>query len=284
MPIDTNAARRFVFDAARLLDRHRFTALLDSGPREPVLAALRAYRNPDGGFGHALEPDLRAPTSQVGATLYALEILAELDAFDDPMAGDAVRWIASIADDDGAIPFAVGDIDRWPHAPWWQPGPGSFLTAAVAAVLHQGGARDPWLDRATEWTWRELEERDFDSAYRWRYLVSFLDHVDDRERAGATLDRIRDPLLESQAVGLDPDAESEQLTPLDYSPWPDLRSRRLFDAALVDRHLDALERDQQHDGGWSFDWPDWSPGATLDWRGSLTVRALRVLQANGRLG
>ena len=28
---------------------------------EPVLDALRAYRNDDGGFGHAIEPDMRAP-------------------------------------------------------------------------------------------------------------------------------------------------------------------------------------------------------------------------------
>ena len=31
-----------------------------------------------------------------------------------------------------------------------------------------------------------------------------------------------------------------------------------------------------------FNWPSWSPAAEADWRGFLTVDALRVLHANGR--
>jgi hypothetical protein len=40
---------------------------------------------------------------------------------------------------------------------------------------------------------------------------------------------------------------------------------------------------QREDGGWTFNWPAWSPLAELEWRGSVTVDALRVLRANGRL-
>jgi hypothetical protein len=43
-----------------------------------VLNAVRAYCNPDGGFGHALEPDVRAPQSEPTATLRALDTLIEL--------------------------------------------------------------------------------------------------------------------------------------------------------------------------------------------------------------
>jgi hypothetical protein len=32
-----------------------------------------------------------------------------------------------------------------------------------------------------------------------------------------------------------------------------------------------------------FNWPSWSPAAEADWRGLLTVEALRVLRANDRL-
>jgi hypothetical protein len=54
------AARGFMAGNARLLDRRRFELLFDDGDPEPALAALRAYRNPDGGYGHGLEPDLRS--------------------------------------------------------------------------------------------------------------------------------------------------------------------------------------------------------------------------------
>jgi hypothetical protein len=274
MPVDLDQAARFVADNARLLDRHRHAALIAGGPKTPVLAALRAYRNEDGGFGHALEPDLRAPTSQPAATLYALEILAELDAFDDPLAAGAIDWIPTIADEDGGIPSVAGDVDRWPHAPWWQPEPASFLTAALAAVLHETGVRTAWRERATAWSWEQVRTSGFASPYRWRYFVSFLDHVDDPERAAAELARIREPLAS---------LVKDEHTPLAYSPWPGLRSRALFAPDQIERDLDALAAGQADDGGWTFPWPQWSPGATLDWRGSVTVRALQVLTANGRL-
>src|SRR5439155_11107389 len=70
MAIDPVAAENFIWSAARLVDRHRYGMLFADGPAEAVVEALRAYRNPDGGFGHALEPDLRCPGSQPVPTLY----------------------------------------------------------------------------------------------------------------------------------------------------------------------------------------------------------------------
>jgi hypothetical protein len=69
MPVDRAAAETFIWDTARLLDRHRYALQFADGPAEPVLAALAGYQNPDGGFGHGLEPDLRCPSSQPGPTL-----------------------------------------------------------------------------------------------------------------------------------------------------------------------------------------------------------------------
>ena len=60
---DFNAAAGFVAASARVLDRRRFQRLFEDGPAAPVRDAVAAYRNDDGGFGHALEPDCRAPVS-----------------------------------------------------------------------------------------------------------------------------------------------------------------------------------------------------------------------------
>jgi hypothetical protein len=279
MPVDLPAAAGFVATAARLLDRHRYAALIDGGSSAPVLAALSAYRNDDGGFGHALEPDLRLPTSQPGPTLYALEMLAELDALDDPLSAGAIEWIAAIAAPDGSLPSVVGDIDGWPHAPWWQPEDATFLTAGVAAVLHERGVRTEWRDRATAWCWEQVRARETDSRYWWLYFVRFLDQVGDRDRAEGELERLRERVGALLTAPSDDGAPG----PLEASPWPWLASRALYAPGVVERELDALEAGQGDDGGWSFGWPAWSPGATLDWRGWLTVRALQILRANGRL-
>ena len=63
MAVDQRAAEDFIWRAARLLDRHRYALLFADGSAEAVLEALRGYRNADGGFGHALEPDLRCPAA-----------------------------------------------------------------------------------------------------------------------------------------------------------------------------------------------------------------------------
>jgi hypothetical protein len=84
-------------------------------------------------------------------------------------------------------------------------------------------------------------------------------------------------------VTLDPDAEGEVHTPLDFAPNPDSIARRLFDEATIEAHLDHLAGGQADDGGWTFNWPAWSPVAASEWHGSRTVDALRTLRANGRL-
>src|SRR5947209_1386524 len=165
MPIDRAAAETFIWSTARLVDRHRYAMLFADGSPQPVLSALRAYQNPDGGFAHALEPDLRGPGSQPGPTLYALEMLHEADGLDCDMAAQAQAWIASIADADGAIPSALPGFEDYPHAPWWTAEPASFLTFGLAAVLHAGGIRDdPWLACATDWCWRRIEAEQQPSA------------------------------------------------------------------------------------------------------------------------
>jgi hypothetical protein len=84
-------------------------------------------------------------------------------------------------------------------------------------------------------------------------------------------------------VALDPGAEGEVHTPLDFAPYPDSIARRLFDEATIEAHLDHLAASQADDGGWTFNWLAWSPVAASEWRGSRTMDALRTLRANGRL-
>ncbi|MGP0048911.1 MAG: hypothetical protein ACLPZR_08705 [Solirubrobacteraceae bacterium] len=292
MPIDKAAAENFVWSAARLVDRHRYALLFGDGPAQPVIDALCGYRNPDGGFGHALEPDLRSPGSQPAPTLYALEILNEAGAAGGEIARDTHAWIASLAEPDGGVPFVVSGFENYPHAPWWaaaasnsgaKPDPGSFLTLALAAVLHAGGVSDDdWLERATEWSWRAIETTKQPGGYWLKYACAFLDAVPDDQRACAAIAALTgrvDPVAIAPAGGV----EGEALRPLDLSPRPGSRSRELISQSQVAAHLDAVEAEQQEDGGWMFDWLAWSPAQTTDWRGNVTIRALTWLRDNGRL-
>lgn len=283
MPIDRAAAESFLWSAARLVDRHRYAMLFARGPADSVVMALRGYQNPDGGFGHALEPDLRCPASQPAATLYALEMLHEADAVNGEMARGARAWIASIADSDGGIPFAVAGFEAYPHSPWWSAEPGSFLTFGLAATLHAGGVTDDeWLSRAESWCWSAIERTERPSGYWLKHAFAFLDAVPDAERARQAIASLASR-VEPGALAPVGGAEGEALRPLDLSPRPDSRTRALFDRAQLDAHLGDVEDGQQEDGGWTFDWLAWSPAQTAAWRGTVTIRALTWLRDNGRL-
>jgi hypothetical protein len=284
---DFSAAAAFVAANARVLDRRRFQRLFEDGPAAPVRDAVAAYRNDDGGFGHALEPDCRAPGSQPAAVAMALHIMDETGAWDEDLVRGACDWLAAVAPAEGGAAFVEATLAGWAHAPWWVPEEGHpaslVATGMIAGTLHARGVSHPWLDGATEVMWNRIAKMDEPGAYEMFGVLAFLQHVPDRDRAREVFGRVGPLILERNLVALDPEAPGEVHGVLEFAPEPDSLARVLFDDATVQAHLDHLAQGQKDDGGWTFNWPAWSPAAELDWRGFLTVDALRALRANGRL-
>jgi hypothetical protein len=283
---DIDAAQQFLAAQARVLDRRRFERLFADGPPEPVRDAVAAFRNPDGGFGQALEPDCRAPGSQPATIALALATLHEADAWDDALAAGACDWLERTAPPEGGAVFVDASVEGWPHAPWWQPQdePAMSLvsTGPLAGVLHARGVRHPWLDAATAAIWARIDALEELSPYEARGVVRFLDRVPDRDRASAAIGRLRRVLR--SLVTFDARATAEAHRPLDLAPHPGSVARALFEDGEIAADLDRVAAGQREDGGWSFDWPAWSPVAEAEWRGSITVDALALLRENGRLG
>jgi len=283
---DFDAATAFIAASARVLDRRRFQRLFQDGPATAVRDAVAAYRNDDGGFGHALEPDCRAPGSQPAAAEMALRILDEADAWDQDLVRGACDWLTAVAPAEGGAAFVEATLAGWPHAPWWVPEEGHpaslIATGMIAGTLHARGVRHPWLDGATEVMWNRIGKLTEPSGYEMFGVLRFLQYVPDRDRAREVFGRVGPLILERNLVALDPEASGEVHGVLDFAPEPDSLARALFGDATVQAHLDHLAQAQLEDGGWTFNWPAWSPAAERDWRGFLTVDALRVLRANGR--
>ena len=283
---DFDAAANFLAAGARVLDRRVFERLFGGGAAAPVRDAVAAYRNPDGGFGNALEPDCRAAASQPAAVEMALRILDVADAWDERLARDSIDWLVTIAPAEGGAAFIQPSVSEGPHAPWWVPAeghPASLIqTGQIAATLYARGLAHPWLDGAARVMWSGIENLADPNGYEMFGVLAFLEHVPDRARAADAFDRVGPLLLSSGLVALDPEAAGETFGPLAFAPLPGSIARPLFDAAVIDAHLDHLAGTQGDDGGWMFNWPSWSPAAEADWRGFITVDALRVLRANGR--
>jgi hypothetical protein len=279
---DIDAAAQFLAAGGRIVDRRRFERLFAGGSAVPVRDAVAAYRNPDGGFGHGLEPDGRSPASQPAAIEQALRILDEAGAWDEDLVAGACGWLAANAPAGGGAVFVEPSVAGWPHAPWWVPQdgrPASLIsTGQIAGTLHARGVTHPWLAGATELLWSRIDDLAEPGPYDLRGVLRFLDYVPDRDRAKRALDIVAPALLD--LVTLDPDAPGETHSVLDFAPLPGSLARGLFEDATVRAHLAHLAAGQHDDGGWRFNWTAWSPAAERDWRGSVTVDALRILRAN----
>jgi hypothetical protein len=283
---DIEAAEQFLASSARVLERRKFERLFAGGDAGPVRDAVAAYHNPDGGFGHALEPDGRGPKSQPLAIDFALRTLLDCGEWDAALAEAACGWLAAHAPAGGGAVFASPSVLDWPHAPWCVPedgGPASLITTGlIAGTLHAAGTQHPWLDQATGLLWSRIGQLTSIGPYDMRALLWFLDNVPDRERAQEAAGKVGPLVFDLELVALDPATPGEVHFPLDFAPLPTSVARSLFEPAAVEANLDHLAAGQRDDGGWTFNWTAWSAAAEREWRGHVTVEALRLLRAHGR--
>jgi hypothetical protein len=293
--IDLDAARTFLATHARLLERRTLDVVLDGAAPEPLLTTLAGYRNPDGGFGWALEPDLRAPGSQPVGALEAFQVLEHCAPATSPFGAELCGWLDAVALPGGALPFALAGAAAPGTAPWWAGAdptvPSLHITSAVCGAAHHVARTDPavavhpWLARSTDWCLREIAARERpEGSYELLYVLRLLDALaDGSAEARAQLERLAAFVPASGRLPVEGGVEGETLKLLDLSPLPGGPLRALLDRQAVQRALDELEAEQRPDGGWEVEFRSSSPAGALEWRGIATVRALVLLRANGRL-
>ncbi len=286
-------ARDFLRAQARPLERALFAHEFEAAPVRPVLDALAAFRNADGGFGGALEPDLRMPASSALATATALDVLRELGAdHTEPLVCGAVAWAVERFDPE--VPgwrYVPADVDAFPHAPHW------------SWELHRPGG--PW-DHLVNPGARFLSHLSHWHQLAPRGLVESLSRAFEKHVMALTSDVGGDSL--GYAAQVENDATRAKLRELalatvirDPAAWTSYCAKPLKLAPRPDSPLaeclapeTALNLDweidqQAPDGSWlpNWDWqghhPDHWELARREWQAELTLRALRSFRAYGRL-
>jgi hypothetical protein len=275
---------------ARLLDRRRFELLVGDGDPGAVLAAVDGYRNPDGGYGWGLEPDLRAPESQPGCALHAFEAFADAIPATAPEALGLCDWLSSVSLPDGGLPFALPIADSSGSAPFWaeaDPTTSSLqITAFVAGAAHLVAANDPavaghpWLAGATRYCVATIESLDESpQAIELTAALQFLDAASHPE-AAALIEQLGRFIPASGLLDVAGGTEEETIRPNVMAPIPDRPVRALFSTEVISADLERLADEQEEDGGWTVDFRSYSPAAALEWRGYETVRAVSTLRRN----
>ncbi|MGV9291861.1 hypothetical protein [Streptomyces sp. NPDC003719] len=290
-------AERFVWLTARVLEQRLFAYHFRDGDAGPVETALDAYRNADGGYGHALEPDLRGPVSQPLHTAHALRVLDAVGRCGGQRVERMCRYLTSVSTADGALPAIHPSQRGYPAAPFVpvvDDPPGELLaTGPVVGLLHRNEVWHAWLFRATDFCWRAVESVRTSHPYEVEAAVAFLDAAPDRPRAQAAAERLGRLVREQRLAVLDPDARDgypvspgyapgEHHFPHDYARTPHSLARAWFTDEEMARSLDFLSAEQDEDGGWPVRWRHWAPAPALEARPLVTLDALRTLRAHGR--
>jgi hypothetical protein len=285
-------AKGFIYRNARLLDRKRFEYFFEGGTAEVVLKALRAYQNEDGGFGNALEPDIRCPSSQPEPTHMALSIMDDLGDPDPELLDGILRYLRKITLPGGGIPFVFKDASDYPHAPWWSAGqdeqPSINPTGAIIGLLQKQKTRtdflqEEWFKQNEAYIERVLEQGEpsgYHDAVQW---ITYLQYCPDREKTGSLRSKLDDWLRCTHSIERDPTAGGYVHKVLDWAPNHGSYANKFITQEERDQHLQCLLDQQQEDGGWPVNWPQISLGAEMEWRGWITVERLKTLRSYGRI-
>ncbi|MCP5056112.1 MAG: hypothetical protein GY937_05220 [bacterium] len=293
-------AREFLIQEGRALDLAVFLHVFEDGPVGNILDALTAFQNPDGGLGHALEPDFRMPASSPMATMVGLDLLRELDApRDAELPRRAIRYLVDTWDPDlRGWSDVTPEVNDYPHAPWWhhEPerrygpqghwgNPGGQITAAL--WRHREDVSESLLREATRAGLDALDASDEPLTEYVALGYSALAEQADPE----TRKRILPRLLRDApgAVATDPARwKVEAFQPI----WLVRGSGEPMAAQLAEvlsANLDWVIAGQDGRGCWEPNWiwfgqpPEAFEPARKDWCSERTALFTRLLAGHGRL-
>ena len=284
----------FICTEGRSLDAELLDHSLTGGNAPAVLAALAAYQNDDGGFGRALEPDIRSPASSAIATSIGFQMLRRAGAgLEEPMVRRGIAWLIEQCRD-GVWPIIDRDVDLAPHAFWWNWSDdladawNGFRFNPTAELLgylidHRALVPEALLRRVEQTLLGHLDAQPIlTGAYDLKSALRLAETPD----LPAPLATRLTSVLRASAAALDP--ADPHAAPLELAPRP---GALLYDS-LADRLAPALEHlieTQQPDGSWAPFW-EWRAvsetawaEAERDWRSVLTRQALELLHAHRKI-
>jgi len=288
-------ARAYLFEFGRPLDRERFRFHFESGSAASVVAELAAYQNSDGGFGRALEPDVRTRASSPIATATAFRVLREVGLPDGDLARRGLAYLAAAYDRGRAVwEMVPPEVEDAPHAPWWKytetpKGFAGFVlnpTADILGALYDYRAEVP-ADLTETVVSRLLSTAD---PLEHNTFSAVLGLARAANLPGETRAAVQAKLLRSApgSIALDPSTwEGYELEPLEALGRPDDFLAPAVPADAVRANIEYTVRRQLPDGSWPLTW-EWAfvdeaawAQAERDWKGKLIVDKLLALRAFG---
>ncbi|WP_336771316.1 hypothetical protein [Paenibacillus sp. MMO-58] len=280
-------AAAFIWKNGRLLERRLFELFFLNGSANRVVDALKAYQNEDGGFGHALEPDVRAPESQPLFIEFGLRTLYEANIKEPELAGQLCKYVENNADLQAGIPTITASSSNYPRAAHWNypssDQPSFSRLTGLVGLLNWQGIHNPWLEQAVGICLNDISSSHYEDSHTIITAFCLLESLPQTVEVNKLFAKLSDELFKANYFCLEAPPQSYGLTPLDFAPASDSYCRRIFSDAVIDAHLNVLESEQAQDGGWKIQWEPPSEMARLEWRAYKTLKSLITLKSYNRI-
>lgn len=272
MTISITKARDYVYQQGRLYESALFGYLFEGRSIEKVHDALRAYRNPDGGWGHGMEMDLRTPDSNPAALEYALGFVNNWNLPAGDLFEGASAWVVSQANPDGTL-RNPGSLFDYPIAPWWVEMKGQTAPSSIVGNLNKLGLATKELLQLGETYAQNYLKLENIAANEWFFMAYHGYHYYMYTSSEA---QFHDAVIENMRVCADTMPDNQLYSVLSFASTPDTPFAKAL-PELVTRALDYAQAHQQAEGHWldQHGLSGWYPHVTL-----LTLYALR---SHGRL-
>lgn len=276
-------AANFIWKHGRLLERRIFEYVFQGGSKNNILSSIKAYQNDDGGFGSAIEPDLRAPDSQPLYIEFALRVLYDCKIKDEELSQKACEYISNCADLKKGIPTIFSSSASYPRAEHWNnplsTEPSFSRLTGLVGLLKWQGIEHSWLDKATEICLNDIISKEYNDAHTILTAFYLLESLPQSDFINGLFEKLSRELITANFFRLDAASLSYGLSPLEFAPSPTSYCRSIFSDDTILDHLKVLESQQDDDGGWQIEWEPPGETARLEWRAYKTLKSLMILQS-----
>lgn len=275
MSIDVGKASNFVHQHGTLFERALFDFLFAGGSAERVQAIIMCYKNPDGGFGHGFEHDIKAPHSHPLALEYLLSVMKHTGIKPGAILDGVSDWVESQMDTAGNLRNPP-ETRHYPLAPWWQEAGGQTMPDSIVANLIHFDCAEPSLVSKTKRWVAEKHTPESIRANEWLFMsyhaVDFFFAIDDYPG----LEQYRAATIANVLACARAAPESQYDSLFAFAPTPDSIIAKALPADLLVKYLDVLEQAQTDDGSWV------DQHNLRQWWPMTTINVLLALQRYGR--
>lgn len=276
MMVSVDKARQFVYVHGTLFERALFDYLFDGGSAQRVEQIIACYKNPDNGFGHGFEHDLKAPHSNPVALEYLLTVLKYTGVPAGNLLNGTEIWLEANMNSDGSLKN-LPEIMNYPIAPWWQEWGGQTAPDSIVGNLIRFGRSTPVLIQKTyQWA---LENWSIEKirANEWLFMIYHADDYFFNIGDFPNLEAYRSAIIDNIITVAKTAPENQYYSFLQFAPSPDSAVAQA-EPEFVGRVLDYLASAQQEDGSWL------DQHGIVHWLPIVTINVLLGLKRYGRLG